>query len=223
MTSTFTANGTLASVSDGAGNRTGYAYDGHDRLARTYYPSPSVAGTSSATDYEQLTYDANGNVTQRRLRDAQVIGLAYDALNRLITKDLPGAEPDAAYAYDLIGRLTSAVQGGQTLGFGYDALSRNVSASGPLGSNAYAYDAGGRRTSLTYPGSGLVITYDYDTVGNVTAIRENGATSGVGVLGGDGEIRTRGKGYPLRQFSKLLVSATHPRLRTCGEGGYSER
>ena len=32
-------------------------------------------------------------------------------------------------------------------------------------------------------------------------------------LGGDGEIRTRGKGYPLRQFSKLLVSATHPRLQ----------
>ena len=32
------------------------------------------------------------------------------------------------------------------------------------------------------------------------------------VCGGDGGIRTPGKGYPLRQFSKLLVSATHPRL-----------
>jgi hypothetical protein len=41
-------------------------------------------------------------------------------------------------------------------------------------------------------------------------------------FGGDGEIRTRGKGYPLRQFSKLLVSATHPRLQTYGEAGYSE-
>ncbi len=30
--------------------------------------------------------------------------------------------------------------------------------------------------------------------------------------GGEGGIRTPGKGYPLRQFSKLLVSATHPPL-----------
>jgi hypothetical protein len=32
--------------------------------------------------------------------------------------------------------------------------------------------------------------------------------------GGEGGIRTPGKGYPLRQFSKLLVSATHPPLQT---------
>jgi hypothetical protein len=32
------------------------------------------------------------------------------------------------------------------------------------------------------------------------------------VIGGDGEIRTRGGGYPPRRFSKPLVSATHPRL-----------
>ena len=34
-------------------------------------------------------------------------------------------------------------------------------------------------------------------------------------VGGEGGIRTPGKSYPLRQFSKLLVSATHPPLR-CG-------
>ena len=33
------------------------------------------------------------------------------------------------------------------------------------------------------------------------------------ILCGEGGIRTPGKGYPLRQFSKLLVSATHPPLR----------
>ena len=168
-----------------------------------------------------LTYDANGNVTQRRLRDAQVIGLAYDNLGRLVAKDLPGGEPDATYAYDLIGRLTAAVQGGQTLGFAYDALSRNVSASGPLGSNAYAYDGAGRRTSLTYPGSGLVITYDYDTVGNVTAIRENGATFGVGVLAtyayddlGRRVSLTRGNGvvtsYAFDPVSRLSALTLNP-------------
>ena len=35
---------------------------------------------------------------------------------------------------------------------------------------------------MVYPGSALTVNYDYDTAGNVTKIRENGATSGVGVL-----------------------------------------
>src|SRR3546814_12917527 len=42
--------------------------------------------------------------------------------------------------------------------------------------------AAGRRLTMSYPGGTLTINYDYDTVGNVTKIRENGATSGVGVL-----------------------------------------
>jgi hypothetical protein len=37
--------------------------------------------------------------------------------------------------------------------------------------------------------------------------------------GGVGGIRTLGTGYPVRQFSKLLVSATHPRLRAPADGG----
>jgi hypothetical protein len=41
-------------------------------------------------------------------------------------------------------------------------------------------------------------------------------------IGGDGEIRTLGKVYTLRRFSKPLVSATHPRLRTFGWRRYSE-
>lgn len=35
---------------------------------------------------------------------------------------------------------------------------------------------------MTYPGSALTINYDHDVLGNITAIRENGAGSGVGVL-----------------------------------------
>jgi len=35
---------------------------------------------------------------------------------------------------------------------------------------------------MGYPGATLTINYDYDVAGNMTKIRENGATSGVGVL-----------------------------------------
>jgi YD repeat-containing protein len=72
------------------------------------------------------------------------------------------------------------------LGFAYDALGRNISQSGPLGTLSYGYDAAGRRISMGYPAiagaSALTLSYDYDSAGNVTAIRENGATSGSGVL-----------------------------------------
>jgi RHS repeat-associated protein len=51
----------------------------------------------------------------------------------------------------------------------------------PFGSAAYQYDSAGRRTRLTWA-DGFYVTYDYDTAGNVTAIRENGAASGIGVL-----------------------------------------
>lgn len=173
---TFTDNGLTASLTDGEGNRTTYEYGGHDRLRKTRYPSSTQgAGTSSASDYEQFTYDAAGNVTSRRLRDGQTIAYGYDALNRLISKNLPGSEPTATYSYDLMGRLTSAVQGGQTLTFGHDALGRNTSQSGPFGTVSYRYDSAGRRTRMTWP-DGFYITYDYHADGSIKAIRQNGST-----------------------------------------------
>ena len=176
VTSTFTTNGQTASVKDGNGNLTSYVYDGHDRLSQTKYPSKTVSGTSSTTDYEQLTYDPGGNILTRRLRDGQVIGFTYDNLGRMINKDLPGSEPDAAYGYDLFGQLTSAGQGGQVLTFGFDALGRNTSATGPLGTTDYEYDIASRRTRMTWP-DGFYVTYDYLVDGSLTDIKENGSTN----------------------------------------------
>jgi RHS repeat-associated protein len=180
----YNPNGSLANLIDANLNRTTYEYDGFDRLVKTRFPLPAIgSNSSSATDYEQLTLDPDGNVTSRRLRDTQVIGYTYDALNRLTAKDLPGSEPDLAYAYDLVGRMTSAIQNSITNAFVWDALGRKTSESAPQGSVASLYDLAGRRTQVTLPGAtSLYANYDYDTLGNVTAIRENGATSGVGVL-----------------------------------------
>lgn len=184
QTVAYNANGTTTYLIDANNNRTSYAYDGHDRLVKTSHPVTTTGGnSSSASDYEQLTLDANGNATQRRLRDGLLINYTYDALNRLIAKDLPGAEPDATYAYDLLGRMTSATQGGMTTTLGWDALSRRISEGSAQGTVSSQYDLAGRRTRVTLPGATtLWADYDFDVLGNVTAIRENGATSGVGVL-----------------------------------------
>ncbi|NML04903.1 RHS repeat-associated core domain-containing protein [Sphingomonas sp. G-3-2-10] len=189
VTSTYSSNGQLATLTDAEGNKTTYEYDGHDRVAKTRYPDTTKgAGTSSTTDYTQPAYDAASNVTSIRLRDGTSIGFTYDALNRPTAKNLPGSEPDAAYSYDLLGRLAGASHSGNDLTFTYDALGRNLSVrstaldtSSYNGTVSYEYDVAGRRTRMTWP-NGQYVTYDYLVTGENTVIRENGATSGVGVL-----------------------------------------
>jgi RHS repeat-associated protein len=182
-TLTYTVNGRLQTLTDGENNKTTYVYDGFDRLSQTQYPSATKgSGTSNPADFQQLGYDANSNVTSRRLRDGTTIGLTYDNLDRVTLKDLPGSEPDVTYGYDNLDRLTSTSQTGNSLAFGYDALSRKLTESGPQGTTTSAYDLAGRLTRLTYPGSDLFVNYDHLVTDEVSAIRENGAVSGVGVL-----------------------------------------
>ncbi len=177
----YTANGLLATVEDGEQNRTSYEYDGLDRLSRTFFPDKTLKETSSTSDYEELSYDAASNIVARRLRDGTSIGFTYDQLNRLTQKDLPGAELDIGYSYDNLGRPTSATQYNHALTFSYDALSRRIAETGPRGTIRSGYDLAGRRTRLTWP-DGFYVAYDYNLANEMTAVRENGATSGFGVL-----------------------------------------
>jgi RHS repeat-associated protein len=178
---TYTVDGNVATLTDGQNNRTTFEYDGHGRISKTRYPV-QMAGqlSSSATDFEQLAYDNNGNVLTRRLRDSQVINLSYDALNRVVTKDLPSPEVDITYAYDLQGHMLSATQGA-AISFGWDALGRQRSETTSLGTMSYDYDAAGRRTKITWP-DGFFVAQDYLLSNQVQTLRENNASSGIGVL-----------------------------------------
>ncbi len=173
---TYSANGKPLTETDAGGNRTTYEYDGFDRLVKTRYPSTTTAGVSSTTDYEQLTYDAADNVVQKRLRDGQTVTMTYDALNR-ITQERDGA----INTYDLADRKLTTTRSGQVVTFAWDALGRLLSESSALGAATFRYDAGGRRTRLTWPDA-FYVDYDYNAEGELTAVRENGATSGPGVL-----------------------------------------
>jgi RHS repeat-associated protein len=186
-TRTYSNNGKVSSLADAQGNLTTYEYDGDDRVVKVRYPNTTAgAGTSSTTDYEQFAYDPNGNVTSRHLRgyasdNTQHIDYTYDALNRVTLKDLPGTEPDVAYSYDSLGRTTSTYTAGNYVSIGYDALGRATSQTTPLGTIVMAYDLAGNRTTTAWPDS-FYVNYDHLVTGEVSAIRENGATSGVGVL-----------------------------------------
>lgn len=201
VTTTYSANGRALAVTDGENNRTSYAYDGHDRLRRTLFPlAAQGSNASNAADHEELGYDAGGNVVSRRNRAGETANYTVDALGRTVLKDLPGSEPDVAYAYDLLGRLTSASQTGHVLSFTYDALGRQLTQTNPMGTIGSTWDLAGRRTRITHPG-GYYVDQDYLVTGEMAAIRENGATSGLGVIAtfgydtlGRRTILTRGNG-----------------------------
>jgi YD repeat-containing protein len=186
----YTNNGKTAYVADGNNNRTSYVYDGFDRMVQTQYPSSSKGTNSSNTgDYEAvLAYDANGNPTQTRLRDGNTIGLTYDNLGRLTSRTVqtnPSYPYDypVSYSYNLAGQITAISRpgDGNTISYGYDALGRQTSEVQASGTVSYQYDQASRRIRQTW-NDGFYVNYDYDNTGLVTKIRENGATSGVGVL-----------------------------------------
>jgi RHS repeat-associated protein len=229
----YTDNGKLKSVTDSENNFTAFTFDGFDRLSITNYPATAKgAGTSSGTDYEQLGYDVAGNVTSRRLRDGVTISYAYDNLNRLKTKTLPGTEPAVTYNYDLLGRLTGASTSLQSLSLAWDALGRQTGETGPLGTIGYQYDAAGNRTAITWPDS-AVTTYAFDATNATSGIYEGSGTStlmtayGYDDLGRRTSMTTRygaSSGYsydPVSRLSGLSQSFTTPANNLSVSFGYN--
>lgn len=168
----YNLSGRPVSLTDGKGNVSVIEYDGFGRMAMMRYPNPTGTGTST-TDYEQYTYNAGGLVTQHRQRSGDTVTYTYDALNRVTLADASAAN-DIGYTYDNLGRALTAFGGGQTLTMTYDALGRQRTQTGPLGTVTSDFDLAGRRTKLTWP-DGFHVNYDYNTTGNLMAIRENSA------------------------------------------------
>ncbi|MEA3063413.1 MAG: hypothetical protein QOJ94_3194 [Sphingomonadales bacterium] len=189
VTTAYTSNGQASSVTDAEGNKSSYVYDGFDRLYQTQYPSTTKgAGTSNSSDYEQLGYDANGNVTSRRLRDTHSISYTYDALNRLTVKSVPASPGGASaysvyYGYELGGPMTYG-RFSSTSGSGvtntYDALGRLVSSAtnmdGATRTLTSTYDAASGRTALTGDSGawGYIAAFSRDTLGRLTGTTESG-------------------------------------------------
>ena len=183
QTLTYDSVGRLDTVKDANGNLTKFSYDGFNRRVRTNYPHKTSTGNYSTTDYTQSNIDAYGRMTSVRQRDGQVFGFGYDNLGRRTLVNAPGSDPDVNFTHDHVGNVLTASQTGHTLTYVFDALGRLTSETGPKGTVSYQYTAANQRSRMDYPGSGsFYVNYDYNTAGDLTRIREKGATSGVGVL-----------------------------------------
>ncbi len=204
---TYTANGLVETLVDGNGNRSTMVYDGFDRLSRLLYPTASNGAVSNPADYQEYSYDPNGNVTSYRTRNNQTFATTYDALNRPTAIAQSGSVVNVgnqAFTYDLLDRLLSAsvtaVAASSTPYTPYapaavttmtwDALGRqltetNTRDGASLGTTTMTYDAAGRRMSMAWPG-GFEVTYAYDTTDAMTQIVQAGspyATYGYDNLG----------------------------------------
>ena len=123
----------------------------------------------------------NGRLHTRITRSGQTFSYVYDALGRVTTVTAPSGTPDSSDTYDNFSNLLTASNGAMTIINTWDARGRLILQAGPNGTVSYSYDAASRRTGLGWPDA-FYVAYDYNAASQLTAIRENGATSGVGVL-----------------------------------------
>jgi RHS repeat-associated protein len=175
----------LQTQTDANGNVTRLTYDSYGRLYQRFYPSPTIAGTYSNTDYNQYTYDAGGNLYTDRKRSGAVVTYTYDALNRPVTKALSDHtySQDVYLDYDLRGiilqsRFSSDAGSGITNTF--DGFGRLATVSNNLsGANrtlSYQYDNNGNRTRISHPDSSY-FSYFFDDLNRMREIKDANAAS----------------------------------------------
>ncbi|MGD9584498.1 MAG: hypothetical protein AB7V26_12630 [Lysobacterales bacterium] len=174
---------TPATVTDANGNKAAMTYDDFGRQLTWNFPSKTTPGAVSTTDFEEYTYDDNGNRVSLRKRDGRVIGFSYDALDRLALKNVPGTADDVYYGYDLRG-LQLFARYGSNIGPGvsnaFDSFGRLVSSTTTMGGSArtlsYQFDANSNRTLITHP-DGLGFDYGYDGLNRMVTIAAPDAAS----------------------------------------------
>lgn len=196
-TYTYSLNGKQTSLTDARGYKASMTYDGFDRQVKWNFPSPTTAGVVSTTDYEEYSYDANGNRTSLRKRDGSVITYQYDALNRNMVKIVPARAGLAAthtrdvyYGYDLRGlqtyaRFDSAAVSSDGVTTTYDGFGRMTSSAlkmdGVTRTLGYAHDKNGNRVQLTWPDA-AVTTYAYDGLDRMTTLFQGPVASSTNMV-----------------------------------------
>ena len=177
----YTPNGKQKAVIDANGSRAEITFDGFDRQRRWLFPSPTVAGVTNQSDYQEYGYDIVGNRTSLRKRDGVTLTYQYDGLNRMTVKNAPASATGApgysvSYGYDLRGLVISArfgSQNGAGITNAWDSLGRQISTSTNLDGTArtisYQYNAASKRTRVSAT-TGYVMNFAYDDAGNVTSL-----------------------------------------------------
>lgn len=126
-----------------------YRYDESDRLRESFLKLQSA----SPAQFDEISYDANGNITRQSFADGLSKNYHYHSnTNRLTRVDNEQLKPDDTLSYDAMGNLTT--HSGKRASMMYDQANRlvMVAVKTSIGADTirYAYDNDGNRVFKAY-------------------------------------------------------------------------
>lgn len=205
----------LVQITDAKGQVLNSVYDELNRLTRLTTPDNII----------DLSYDDIGNILTANDIDS-ILSFSYDAQNRLLTATSGGSASVVAiltntynkrglrtsladslggfqaYAYDNADRLTGLTTAlSNTITLSYDAAGRPIGIVFPNDTEMQAaYDSVTGRLDRLAHINGMLdharFTYNYNVVGNITAIEESG------------DIGTRSKNFTYDDLQRLILGGT---------------
>ena|GEM_PF-2139285 len=126
-----------------------YRYDESDRLKESWIKPH----TSYPVQFDEFTYDANGNITRQSFGDGLSKNYHYQSgTNKLLTVDNEQLKPNDTLFYDAMGNVTK--HSGKRASLLYNQFNQlvQVTISTVLGADTiqYSYDAAGNRVRKAY-------------------------------------------------------------------------
>jgi RHS repeat-associated protein len=161
----YNARSQRTKVTDANGKAYVFNYDPRGRQLSRTRSGSTMTYTYNAAGSRQTRTDDNGTVTT----------YAYDVLNRLNGITYSGSSNFATYGYDELSRLVSAENQNGTVTFGYNDrgwVNQTVDVNGQ--ELHYIYDEAGNRKRLKLNGAQFTL-YGYDDAGRLEAL-EDGST-----------------------------------------------
>ena len=178
--------------------RTGYSQDVYGRTDRTWFPEETTNSFTDNNLNERIWFDVVDNQVAFRNRNGDDRTMAYDASNRLVSKQTPEGiftnEYNLAgdvvrawgldgrcteYAFDFAGRMAFERQRlncGDRTDPNYGAVAATGAANVSL-ETGYEYDAAGRRTAIVWPadpgGDRYTARYSYTPFGELESVCED--------------------------------------------------
>jgi len=186
MNLAYRGNGDLTSVSYAVtGGRSGGMALSYDRAGRLL--SASGSGGFAQHTEDEISYDANGNLTALR---RQRPGAIFDQLSYVYTGNrlrrvndsggsegfVNGADGDNELRYDGAGNLVADDNRG--LGVSYNALGLVRQTSQPQGQQGYVYDGSGTKRRLEWPGQSTLYEGAFEYNGGTGQLTRIGLEEG---------------------------------------------
>ncbi|MFH1776667.1 MAG: RHS repeat-associated core domain-containing protein [Candidatus Omnitrophota bacterium] len=163
----YDANGNIIAKTDANNNTINYTYDKNNRLIKITYPDTSEV---------IFNYDALG----RRTTMADTSGVTaygYDAVNRLIEVNGPGANDTITYNYDKAGNRTQLLTPFSNTSYNYDELNRliKITNAGEVIA-AYNYDEASNLTQIIYPNN-TQASYVFDNLNRIISLTNKNSSA----------------------------------------------